>query len=134
MPRARVTKRVQFSAGHRLRCTEFSEEENRRVFGDCYNPHGHNYDLEVTVKGEIDPKTGFVIELGALKQRLKELVVSEMDHQDLNDVPLMAGLNPTVENMVVQIWRRLEGHLDPLTLVSVKLWETERNIAEYRGE
>ncbi len=104
------------------------------MFGDCYNPHGHNYDLEVTVEGEVDPTTGFVIELGALKRRLQELVIAELDHTTLNDAPLMAGLNPTVENLVVQIWRRLQGHLDPLTLVSVKLWETERNIAEYRGE
>ncbi len=86
------------------------------------------------MEGEVDPRTGFVIELGALKRRLEELVIDEIDHTSLNEVPLMAGLNPTVENLVVQIWRRLQGHLDPLTLISVKLWETERNIAEYRGE
>lgn len=134
MPRARVTKRVQFAAGHRLSHPEFSDEENRRVFGDCHRLHGHNYDLEVTVEGEVDPSTGFVIELGALKDRLHELVVDEIDHRTLNDVPLMEGLNPTVENLAVQIWGRLAGQLGSLTLISVKLWETERNIAEYRGE
>jgi 6-pyruvoyltetrahydropterin/6-carboxytetrahydropterin synthase len=133
MPRARVTKRVQFAAGHHLSCPEFSEEENRRVFGDCRNLHGHNYDLEVTVEGEVDPSTGFVIELGELKERLHGLVVDEIDHRTLNDVPLMEGLNPTVENLAVRIWGRLEGQLASLTLISVKLWETDRNIAEYRG-
>ena len=103
------------------------------MFGDCRNLHGHNYDLEVTVEGEVDPSTGFGIELGEVKERGHGLVVDEIDHRTLNDVPLMEGLNPTVENLAVRIWGRLEGQLGSLTLISVKLWETDRNIAEYRG-
>ena len=134
MPKVLVTRRVHFAAGHRLHNPEFSEERNRQVFGGCYNPHGHNYDLEVTVEGEVNPETGYVIDLGELKQRLHELVVDHVDHRFLNDeVDWLAGVIPTAENLVLAIWTRLEGRLDGLTLVNVKLWETARNIAEYRG-
>ena len=135
MPKVLVTRRVHFAAGHRLLNPEFSEERNRRVFGGCYNRHGHNYDLEVTVEGEVDPETGYVIDLGDLKRRLHEIVVDDVDHRFLNDeVGWLEGVNPTAENLVVQIWKRLHGQLDGLRLVNVKLWETPRNIAEYKGE
>jgi 6-pyruvoyltetrahydropterin/6-carboxytetrahydropterin synthase len=135
MPKVLVTRRVHFAAGHRLLNPEFSEERNRQVFGGCYNPHGHNYDLEVTVEGEVDPDTGYVIDLGDLKRRLHELVVDEVDHKFLNEqVSWLEGVNPTAENLVVHIWSRLDGRLDGLRLVNVKLWETPRNIAEYQGE
>jgi len=135
MPKVLVTRRVHFAAGHRLLNPEFSEELNRRVFGGCYNRHGHNYDLEVTVEGEVDPETGYVIDLGDLKRRLHEIVVDDVDHKFLNDeVGWLEGVNPTAENLVVQIWKRLHGQLDGLRLVNVKLWETPRNIAEYKGE
>ncbi len=133
MPRVRVTKRIPFAAGHQLSSPELDEAENRRVFGACNRLHGHNYDLEVTVEGEVDPATGFVIELGDLKRRVCELVVDEIDHVHLNDHPWLDGLNPTVENLAVLIWRRLDGRLGPIDLVSVRLWETDRNIAEYSG-
>lgn len=133
MPRVRVTKRLQFAAGHQLSCSDLDEEENRRIFGGCYNLHGHNYDLEVTVEGEVDPRTGFVMDFRGLKRRMRELVVAEIDHVHLNDVPWLEG-NPTAENLAVAIWKRLDGKLDGAELVSVKLWETDRSIAEYRGE
>jgi 6-pyruvoyltetrahydropterin/6-carboxytetrahydropterin synthase len=135
MPKVLVTRRVHFAAGHRLLNPEFSEERNRQVFGGCYNPHGHNYDLEVTVEGEVDPDTGYVIDLGDLKHRLHELVIDEVDHKFLNEeVSWLEGVNPTAENLVVHIWSRLNGRLDGLRLVNVKLWETPRNIAEYQGK
>lgn len=137
MPKVRVTRRVHFSAGHRLHNPSFSEEENREVFGACSNPtgHGHNYELEVTVEGEVDPATGFVVDLKRLKDLLERLVVSDVDHANLNvDVDWLRGVNPTAENLAVRIWERLEGELDGAELVSVKLWETERNVVEYRGE
>ncbi len=137
MPRVRVTRRLHFSAGHRLHRPDWDEERNREVFGACSNPtgHGHNYDLEVTVEGEIDPETGFVLDLKRLKELVKEMVISDMDHANLNsDVEWLDGRNPTAENLSVAIWDRLEGRLDGAELVSVKLWETDRNVAEYRGE
>ncbi len=136
MPRVRVTRMLHFSAGHRLHRPGWDEEKNREVFGACSNPtgHGHNYDLEVTVEGEVDPETGFVLDLSRLKALVKEHVVDDVDHTNLNeDVSWMEGVNPTTENLVVKIWQRLEGRLDGAELVSVKLWETERNMAEYRG-
>lgn len=137
MPRVRVTRRLHFSAGHRLHRPEWDDEENREVFGACSNPtgHGHNYELEVTVAGEIDPETGFVLDLKRLKELVREMVVSDVDHANLNtDVEWLDGRNPTAENLSVAIWGRLEGRLDGADLVSVKLWETDRNVAEYRGE
>ncbi len=137
MPRVRVTRHLHFSAGHRLHRPDWDEERNREVFGACSNPagHGHNYDLEVTVVGEVDPETGFVIDLKRLKELVRGMVIDDVDHANLNeDVPWMEGVNPTVENLAVRIWRRLEGRLDGAELASVKLWETDRNVVEYRGE
>lgn len=137
MTTVRVTRRLHFSAGHRLHREDWDEERNRRVFGACSNPsgHGHNYDLEVTVEGGVDPETGFVIDLKRLKELVQGMVVEDVDHANLNeDVAWMEGVNPTAENLAVRIWERIEGRLDGAELVSVRLWETERNIVEYRGE
>ncbi len=137
MPKVRVTRRVHFSAGHRLYLPELSDEENRRIFGACSNPqgHGHNYELDVTVEGEVDPRTGFVIDLARLRDLVERAVVSDVDHANLNvNVDWMREVNPTSENLAVQIWRQLEGRLDGARLVSVRLWETPRNSVEYRGE
>lgn len=137
MPIARVTRRVHFCAGHRLQNPDWDEERNRATYGACSNPsgHGHNYDLEVTVEGEIDPDVGYVMDLRALKELLGDAVLSEVDHRNLNvDVPWLEGVIPTTENLAVAIWRRLEGRLPMARLVSVRLWETERNSVEYRGE
>lgn len=136
MPRARVTRRVHFSAGHRLHNPAFTDERNREVYGLCNNPsgHGHNYDLEVTVEGEVDPQTGYVMDLKRLKDLLGETVLSDLDHANLNvDVPWLQGVVPTTENLAVAIWRRLEGGLGAVRLIGVRLWETERNSVEYRG-
>lgn len=137
MPTARVTRRVHFSAGHRLHNPAFDDERNRATYGLCNNPngHGHNYDLEVTVEGEIDPSTGFVMDLKRLKELLGETVLTDLDHANLNvDVPWLANVIPTTENLAVAIWNQLEGRLGPARLVGVRLWETERNMVEYSGE
>lgn len=132
-----LTRRATFSAAHRLHSNELSEPENKAIFGKCNNPngHGHNYVLEVTIKGEIDPKTGMVINLVDLKTAMEEAVINEMDHKHLNyDVPLFQEINPTAENMVVVFWKLLELKLPKGLLYEVKLHETENNIAIYRGE
>jgi 6-pyruvoyltetrahydropterin/6-carboxytetrahydropterin synthase len=137
MPTARVTRRVHFSAGHRLHNPSFDEERNRETYGLCNRPngHGHNYDLEVTVEGEIDPNTGFVMDLKRLKALLGRSVLADLDHANLNlDVPWLDGIIPTTENLAVAIWGQLDGDLGPVRLVSIRLWETERNMVEYRGE
>lgn len=136
MPTVTVTRRVHFNAAHRLHNPKWSDEENRRVFGPCNNPnyHGHNYELEISVEGEVDPDTGYVVDLSHVKRVAEERVVSYLDHRNLNlDVPEFAELNPTAENIVMVIWRRLEGHL-PGTLKRVVLWETPRNHVAYEGE
>ncbi len=137
MPTARVTRRVHFCAGHRLHNPDWDDERNRATYGLCNNPngHGHNYDLEVTVEGEVDPGTGYVMDLKKLKDLLGETVLSDLDHANLNvDVPWLAGVVPTTENLALAIWRRLEGRLGAVRLTSVRLWETERNMVEYRGD
>ena len=138
MPRVRVTRRVHFSAAHRLAREDWSEERNRRVFGACSNPrwHGHNYELDVTVEGEIDPETGFVMDLKALRDRVGERVVDDLDHRNLNlEVPWLEDVNPTTENLVVRIWDRLERELpEGTSLARLVLWETPRNYVEYSGE
>jgi 6-pyruvoyltetrahydropterin/6-carboxytetrahydropterin synthase len=137
MPTARVTRRVHFSAGHRLHNPSFDEERNRETYGLCNRPngHGHNYDLEVTVEGEIDPETGFVMDLKRLKALLGRSVLADLDHANLNlDVPWLDGIIPTTENLAVAIWGQLDGDLGPVRLVSIRLWETDRNMVEYRGE
>lgn len=134
---ARVTRRVHFCAGHRLHNPAFGDDENRTIYGSCSNPHGHghNYDLEVTVEGEIDPDVGYVMDLRALKELLQGAVLGDLDHANLNvDVPWLKGVVPTTENLTVAIWNRLADQLSGARLVSVRLWETERNSVEYRGE
>ncbi|HKI95435.1 MAG TPA: 6-carboxytetrahydropterin synthase [Gemmatimonadales bacterium] len=130
-----VTRRVHFNAAHRLHNPALSDDENRRLFGPCNNPnyHGHNYELDISVAGTIDPTTGFVADLSAVKRIAEEHVLRHLDHKNLNlDVPAFAELNPTSENIVVVIWRMLEGRL-PGTLVRLVLWETPRNRVEYSG-
>lgn len=135
MPTVTVTRRVHFNAAHRLHNPSMSEAENRRIFGLCNNPnyHGHNYELEVSVEGEIDPKTGYVADLGEVKRLVEEHVIQHLDHKNLNlDVPEFRDLIPTTENLVVVIWRLLEGRL-PGRLKRLILWETPRNYVAYWG-
>jgi len=138
MSRVRVTRRVHFSAAHRLGRSDWSHERNREVFGDCANPnwHGHNYELDVTVEGPVDPATGFVLDLKELRSLVEERVVADVDHRNLNlDVAWMAGVNPTTEHLVVAIWQRLVDALPgEARLVRLVLWETPRNYVEYAGE
>lgn len=137
MPKVRVTRRLYFAAGHRLCNAAFDDAQNRAVFGACSKPngHGHNYQLEVTVEGEVDPTTGFVLDVKRLRDLVSDLVIQDLDHANLNvDVGWLDGVNPTAENVAVRIWHRIDGHLDGVRLLSVRLWETERNLVEYRGE
>ena len=130
-----VTRRVHFNAAHRLHNPALSDAENARVYGPCNNPnyHGHNYELDVSVAGDIDERTGFVADLGAVKRVVEERVVARLDHKNLNlDVPEFRAVNPTTENLVVMIWKMLDGHL-PGRLAKLTLWETPRNYVEYMG-
>lgn len=136
MPVVTVTRLLRFNAAHRVHNPELSDEENRELFGKCNNPnwHGHNYRLEVSVRGEIDPISGYVMDLSRLRRLVEEHVVDRVDHRNMNvDVPFMQGINPTSENIVVQFWRILESAVAPATLVRLRLWETENNYVEYEG-
>ena len=135
MPTVIVTRRVHFNAAHRLHNPSLSDEENRRIFGPCNNPnfHGHNYELDVSVEGEIDPRTGYVADLGTVKRIVEELVLTRLDHRNLNlDLLEFRDVNPTTENLAVLIWRLLDGRL-PGRLKRLVLWETPRNFVEYDG-
>lgn len=137
MPNVSLTRRVVFSAAHRLHSAELSDEENLRTFGKCNHPngHGHNYILEVTVRGEIDPKTGMVINLTDLMREIDGAVLMKMDHKNLNvDLPEFAHMNTTAENIAVVIWRMLEKQLPKGMLEQIRLHETENNSVTYRGE
>ncbi len=132
-----VTRRAQFSASHRLHNPKLSEEENRRIYDKCNNPsgHGHNYDVEVTVAGEPDPETGMVIDLKLLKRLIHEYVIEQLDHKHLNyDVDFMRDVIPTAENIAIKIWERLEPHIENGKLYSVKLFESQNNYVDYRGQ
>ncbi len=132
-----VTRREVFSAAHRLYNPSLSEEENEKLFGKCGSPnwHGHNYTLDVIVKGDIDPLTGYVIDLKELKNILNENVIKKLDHKNLNvDVDFLKGKIPSGENLVVAIWNELVNKISKGKLYSVKLFETENNYFEYRGE
>ncbi len=132
-----LTRRVTFSASHRLWSNHLTEAENYAVYDKCANPngHGHNYTLEVTVRGEPDPHTGMVLNLTDLKRIVNEQVVDGVDHKHLNyDVPWLEGVIPTTEMLVIKFWERLEHAFSSGLLYEVKLHETENNVATYRGE
>jgi 6-pyruvoyltetrahydropterin/6-carboxytetrahydropterin synthase len=134
--RARLISGSHFSAAHRLNRDDWDEETNRRVFDRCNNPngHGHTYGLEVTVEGEIDPESGYVMDFGELKKTVDEAVIRRLDRRHLNfDVDFLSGVNPTAENIAVAIWRQLEPRVSPARLVRVALQETERNSVVYEG-
>lgn len=138
MSEVRVTRRLHFSSAHRLFRPDWSDEKNAEVFGDCSNPnwHGHNYEIDVTVAGPVDPETGYVVDLKKVKELVRERVVADVDHRNLNlEVPWMEGLIPTTENFVVAIWDRLVDAMPGGTrLERIVLWETPRNYVEYRGD
>lgn len=133
----KVCRRETFNSAHRLFREEWSDEKNLEVFGKCSHPnfHGHNYALEVWVDGEIDPETGFVIDLKTLKQIILDNVVERFDHRNLNlDCPEFNGINPTTENIAKVIWDILRESLDSKFDLEVQLSETEKNKVCYNGK
>ncbi|MBK8945649.1 MAG: 6-carboxytetrahydropterin synthase [Ignavibacteriae bacterium] len=132
-----VSRREVFSTSHRLHNANLSDEENFELFGKCNNPngHGHNYVLEVIVAGEIDEKSGYVIDLKKLKKIIIENIIRKVDHKHLNfDVDFMKGINPTTENFAKKIWDELVDKIPNGKLYSIKLHETENNYVEYKGK
>ena len=136
-PHVTVTRRLMFNAAHRVHNPALTNDENIELFGKCNNPnwHGHNYTLDVSVKGAIDARTGYVIDLGALKRLVEERAVNKIDHKNFNlDVEFMRDVNPTSENIIVAIWKQLEPAIQPGRLVRLVLWETANNYVEYTGD
>jgi 6-pyruvoyltetrahydropterin/6-carboxytetrahydropterin synthase len=132
-----VTRRAEFSASHYYHNPALSDEENRRIFGKTNNPHGHghNYVLEVTVAGEVDTRTGMVLDLKDLKKLLETQVLDVMDHKFLNkEVPAFATRIPTTENIAVEIWKLLKAKLDFGRLHRVRLYETPDLFVDYYGD
>jgi len=132
-----LTRKAEFSASHYYHNDALSPEENQRLFGKCNNPHGHghNYTLEVTVAGDIDPVTGFVVDLKQLKDIMEREVVSVYDHRHLNhEVPEFKTTVPTTENMAIAIWRRLDGKIPGAKLHRVRVYEMADLFADYYGE
>lgn len=135
--RVTVSRKAHFNAAHRLHNPAWSEEKNRAVYGKCNSPnyHGHNYGLTVSVTGEIDPETGFVMDIKDLKELIAEKIEDAFDHKNLNlDVPEFKDLNPTAENIAVVIWNKLRLYVKNDLDLEVTLYETPRNFVTYKGE
>lgn len=134
---AYVYRRAHFSAAHRLFDPKLSNEQNMDFFGGCSNPngHGHNYYIEVCIKGEPNPHTGFVIDLKKVKRILQDYFLDKVDHKNLNvDVEFLSGVIPTTENIAIAAWKQIQPHITEGKLFSIRLYETENNFAEYKGE
>ena len=132
-----LTRKAEFSASHSYNNPEFTAEENRRTFGKCNNPngHGHNYTLEVTVKGEVDSRSGFVVDLKQLKEIMQREVLDAMDHRFLNkEVPEFLIQIPTTENIAIAIWQRLRPKLTQAQLHRVRVYETPDLFVDFYGE
>ena len=137
MPIVTVTRRLTFNSAHRVHNPELSDAENDRLFGKCNNPnwHGHNYVLEVSVRGSVESKTGYVLDLAKVKEIVTREVIDKVDHRNLNlDVDFMRNVIPTTENLAVGIWNILVRALAPAQLVLIRLWESENNRVEYAGD
>jgi 6-pyruvoyltetrahydropterin/6-carboxytetrahydropterin synthase len=135
--KVKVSRKAHFNAAHRLYRPDWSFEKNDSIFGKCNNPnfHGHNYEMEVSVYGEIDQETGFVIDVKILKDLMKSEIENAFDHKNLNvEVPEFKDLNPTAENIAVVIWNKLRPHIDADKDLEVKLYETSRNFVTYSGD
>jgi 6-pyruvoyltetrahydropterin/6-carboxytetrahydropterin synthase len=133
-----ITRRERFNAAHRLFKPEYSDELNLQVFGKCSNPnwHGHNYTLYVTVKGDVNPDTGFLVNLKDLSSTIDQYVIEKLDHRNINlEVDFMAGKLASTENLAIGIWNELSEPIASLgaELHSIKLYETENNFVEYFG-
>ena len=134
MPKITVTRRVHFNAAHRLHNPEWSDQQNSDVFGPCSNPnyHGHNYDLIVKVTGDVDPETGYVMDMKYLKDLIEEEVVEKFDHKNLNlDTEEFRTLIPSAENIARVIYEKLRARLESQFSLRITLYETERNYVEY---
>lgn len=131
-----IFRKEHFNSAHRLNNPLWDDEMNKRIFGKCNNAnyHGHNYELEVRVIGEIDAETGYVMDVKFLSDIMKEEAVDRYDHRNLNlDIPEFKNLNPTAENIAVTIWNRIRKRLDDRFELTVRLYETERNFVECSG-
>jgi 6-pyruvoyltetrahydropterin/6-carboxytetrahydropterin synthase len=129
-----VFRKAHFNAAHRLHNPKWSDERNKEVFGLCNNAnyHGHNYELEVQIIGDIDPETGYVYDLGKLSDIIKNDIEKRFDHKNLNlDCPEFKDLNPSAENIVVVIWQILRNQIEMAYDIKVRLYETPRNFVEY---
>ena len=135
--RVTVNRKAHFNAAHRLFNKDWNDVKNAEIFGKCSNPnyHGHNYELIVSVTGEVDPKTGFVMDLKLLKDLIYEKIEQHFDHKNLNiEVPEFRELNPTAENIAVVTWQKLRRELKDHLDLEVTLYETPRNFVTYKGE
>ncbi|WP_109300560.1 6-carboxytetrahydropterin synthase [Aquimarina sp. AU474] len=135
--RIKACRKAHFNAAHRLYRKDWSDEKNLQIFGKCSNPkyHGHNYDLIVSVIGDIDPETGYLMDLKILKEYIKTEVEDYLDHKNLNEeVEEFMDLNPTVENIAVVIWKKLRNKINMDYDLEVTLYETPRNFVIYKGE
>ncbi|HPI20440.1 MAG TPA: 6-carboxytetrahydropterin synthase [Candidatus Kapabacteria bacterium] len=131
-----ITKITNFSASHRLFNPNLSDEENEKLFDKCNNKngHGHNYKLEITISGEVNPVSGYVIDLKLLKKIIEEEIIEKVDHTNLNlDVDFLKGTIPSVENLAITFWNILENKLPSGKLYKIKLFETENSFVEYYG-
>ncbi len=131
-----ITRREHFSSSHKLENTGLSQQKNEELFGKCNNFHGHNYYIEVTLAGTPDPESNYVMDLKLLKQIIHEEILNKVDHKFLNETDMFKGVIPTTENMAVLFWKALTDKVKRknVRLYSVKLYETEKNYVEYRGE
>ena len=134
--KVKVSRKAHFNAAHRLYRPDWSFEENDRMFGKCNNPnfHGHNYELIVSVTGDVDPVTGFVMDMKVLKDLIKSEVEEALDHKNLNvEVPVFKTTNPTAENIAIFIWNTLRPHIGKDKELEVVLYETARNFVTFKG-
>ncbi|MEA1787526.1 6-carboxytetrahydropterin synthase [Arenibacter sp. GZD96] len=132
----KISRKAHFNAAHRLYRKDWDDAKNELVFGKCSNPnfHGHNYELIVSVLGEIDSETGFVMDMKVLKDLISDEVETHLDHKNLNlEVPEFANLNPTAENIAVVIYNRLRPHIDAKKMLEITLYETPRNFVTFSG-
>ncbi|MER3523049.1 MAG: 6-pyruvoyl tetrahydrobiopterin synthase [Ignavibacteria bacterium] len=132
-----ITRKEHFSASHRLHNPALSDEQNRALYGKCNNPngHGHNYEIEVTLAGIPPQETGMVMDLKRLSDIINEEIIELVDHKHLNhDVDFLRGIIPTAENMAVAFWKRLQTKIEGGKLYSIRLYESDNNFVEYRGE
>lgn len=136
MPKVTASRKAHFNAAHRLFRADWSDEKNVEVFGKCSNPnyHGHNYELIVSVTGEVDAETGFVMDLGILRKLIRTEVEDALDHKNLNvEVPEFKDLNPTAENICIVIYQKLRKHIGAHLALEITLYETPRNFVSYSG-